>query len=188
MSLSTVLDEIAAYIKPKVPELRDCKMVGTRISLAETDRRSLRFPAAYVTGSGTRDARYMGNKFRTRGQFALILVASSKVEGQADPQDRAHLIADLVTRVLMVVAAAKNWGSDEVEGPPENVHSSNAYTAAADEKGVALWAITWDQMLALTAGPPPPPLDSFTKLDADHQITPSNPEIDAEDTLILDGG
>lgn len=188
MSLDKILDDMASYTKLKLAELQTSRMVGGRISLGETDRRSMKLPAAFFACTGTRDGKFMGNLFRTRGLFVLILVVPSKPEGQPTPQDRAHAIARLVHRTLMVVAGAKTWGNAEVQGIPEKVSSANAYTTETDEKGVALWAITWEQMLALTADPVPPPLDSFKKLDADHQIVPSNPEIDAEDTLILEGG
>jgi hypothetical protein len=118
-----------------------------------------------------------------------MLVVRSKRRGP-DPSRRTGptCIARFAGRVLAVVAAAKTWGNAEIEGSPEKVASSNAYTTDADAKGVALWAITWEQMLQLTAEPLPPPLDSFQRLDTDHQIVPSNLEIDAEDTLILTGG
>lgn len=51
-----------------------------------------------------------------------------------------------------------------------------------------MWAITWEQQLALTADPEPVPLDHFLLLHVDYQITPSNPEIDAQDDVGLEGG
>lgn len=188
MSLDAILDDMAAYTKLKLTELRTCEMAGGRIILEETDRRSLALPAAYFTCTGTRDGRLVAGKFRTRGLFLLVLVVKSNIAGQPVPQDRAHAIARFAGRALAMVAAAKTWGSAEVEGVPEKVASTNPYSEKIDKHGVAIWGITWEQQLALTAVPEPVPLDDFLLLKADYQIVPSNPEIDAQDELILEGG
>lgn len=188
MSLDKIIDDMATYTKAALAELKTCELAGGRINLEETDRRSLALPAAYFACTGTRDGRMIGDKFRTRGLFLLVLLVKSNVAGQPVPQDRAHGIARFAGRVLAVIAAAKTWGNAEVEGAPEKVASTNPYSAAIDKAGVALWGITWEQQLALTAVPEPVPLDDFLLLNADYQIVPSNPEIDAQDQVVLEGG
>lgn len=188
MSLDKILDDMATYTALKLTELKTCEMAGGRIHLEETDRRSLKMPAAYFTCTGSRDGRMVAGKFRTKGLFLLVLVVKSNVAGQPVPQDRAHGIARFAGKALAVVAAAKSWGNAEVEGVPEKVSSTNPYSASIDKHGVAIWGITWEQQLALEAVPEPVALDDFLLLKADYQIVPSNPEIDAQDELTLEGG
>jgi hypothetical protein len=187
MSLDAVLDSMAAYTKLKLTELRTSEMAGGRIMLEETQRRSFPLPAAYFACTGTRDGKMIAGKFRTRGLFLLVLIVKSNVAGQPVPQDRAHGIARFAGRALKMVAAAKTWGNAEVEGVPEKVASTTPYSAAIDKHGVALWAITWEQQLVLSDDEVPVPLDDFLLLNAEYQIVPSNPEIDAEDEVHLEG-
>lgn len=188
MSLDKIIDDMAAYAKTKLVELKTSEMAGGRINLEEVCRRSMALPAGFFACTGTRDGRWYGNVFRTRGLFLLVLIVRSNAEGQATPQDRAHAIARFAGRAIAVVAGAGTWGNDEVASAPEKVSSSNPYTTAADKNNVAVWGITWEQQLALTGVPEPLPLDDFLLLDAKYQITPSNPEIDAEDHVVLEGG
>lgn len=188
MSLDKILDDMATYTQVKLPELKTCELAGGRINLEETGRRSLALPAAYFACTGTRDGRMIGGQFRTRGLFLLVLIVKSNVAGQPVPQDRAHGIARFAGRALAVVAAAKGWGNAEVEGVPERVASTNPYSTAIDKNGVALWGVTWEQQLVLTAVPEPVALDDFLLMNLDYQITPSNPEIDAQDEINLEGG
>ena len=188
MSLDAVIDAMALHTKTMLAELRTSEMAGGRIVLEDLDRRSGALPAAYFACTGTRDGRMMNDKFRTRGLFLLVLVVKSNVAGQPVPQDRAHGIARFAGRALAMVAAAKTWGNGEVEGVPEKVSSTNPYSATIDKHGVAIWGITWEQLLALTAVPDPVVLNDFLLLDADYQIKPSNPELDAKDKLVLEGG
>ena len=63
------------------------------------------------------------------------------------------------------------------------IASVNPYTTSADKNNVALYGITWEQELALTADPGPSPLDDFLLVEADYQVVPSNPEFDAHDPI-----
>lgn len=187
MSLDKVLDDIAAYLKAKLPELQQSEMVGGRINLEEVMRRSFKIPAAFVTLDGTRDGKLVADKVQSKGRFLLVIAVRSHAEGQPVPQDRAHAIVRFLGRVIDVVVKAKTWGNPEAQGAPEKVSSANPYLTAADQAGVALWGITWEQMLLLVPVDEPTNLDDFLILDAKHQIVPSNPEIDAEDKLVLPG-
>jgi hypothetical protein len=188
MSIDKILDDIAAHLKTHLPELETSKMSGGRIDLAEVNRRTMKLPAAFVTFTGSRDAKLVANKVQTRGHFLLVLAVRSYAEDQPVPQDRAHAIVRFLGRVLDVVVKAKNWGSSEIQGPPEKTSSTNPYTTSADQEGVALWGVTWEQMLLLVPVDEPTNLVDFLLLDAQHQIVPSNPEIDAENKLVLEGG
>lgn len=118
MSLDAILDDMAVYLQEKLPELKTCQMMGGRLNLDETSRRSIALPAAYFACPGTREGRMIGDKFRTTGLFVLVLLVRSSPEGQPTPQDRAHAIARFAGKALAVVAAAKNWETQRSRARP----------------------------------------------------------------------
>ena len=179
MSLDTLLDTMVTIIQPALPALKSCEQVGGRIDLAEMLRRSRQLPGAFLALMGTRDGRLINTKLKCQGQFLLVLVVASKAGEGILPADRTRAINRLLSQALYVIASAKDWGSDEVEGPPVKIASVNPYTKSADGNNLALYGITWEQDLALTSDPLPSPLDDFLYMDEQIQITPSNPEIDA---------
>ena len=183
MSLDTLLDTMVGIIQPKLPALKSCEQVGGRIDLPEMLRRSKTLPGGFLALMGTRDGRLMGAKLKTTGQFLLVLVVASKAAEGILPADRTRAINRLLSKALYVVASAKDWGSEEVEGPPVKVASVYPYTKSADGNNLALYGITWEQELALVSDPLPSPLDDFLVAEVDYQITPSNPEIDAHSTI-----
>jgi hypothetical protein len=180
MSLDTLLDQMVEHLKPPtLPALKTCEQVGGRIDLAEMLRRSKTLPGGFLALMGTRDGKLQNQKLKVTGQFLLVLVVSSKAAEGILPADRTKAINRLLSQALVVVASAKNWGSDEVEGPPTKIASVNPYTKSADGNNLALYGLTWEQELALVADPAPSPLDDFLYMDEQIQAVPSNPEIDA---------
>ena len=185
MSLDTLLDTMVSVIQPKLPALKSCEQVGGRIDLPEMLRVSKTLPGGFLAVMGTRDGRLVGGKLKTTGMFLLVLVVASKAAEGILPADRTRAINRLLSKALVVVASAKTWGSDEVEGPPMKLNSINPYTTSADKNNVAIYGLSWEQDLALVADPLPSPLDDFLLMDADYQITPSNPEIDAQSLVLV---
>lgn len=184
MSLDVILDDIASYMKANMPELKVSEQVGGRFDFAEVKRRSIPTPAAFVTLTGTREGKLQNNKLSCRGYFLLVLVVMSKAENGVSPQDRTRVIHRLLGRAMTVIAAAKDFGNNEVDGRPDIIAASNAYRVEADRNNIALYGITWEQDLLLQPSDPIP-LDDLLLVSADYQIAGSTPEIDAEDEIDL---
>lgn len=161
MSLASILDSIRGALAAALPELKTCEVVGGNVDLSEKVRRSRPLPAAFVFCAGTDDGYQLGDKVKATALFAVVLAVVARVEGQATPQDRAHQIAKLAGRAIKAIVDAKVWEDAEVEGPPKSVRSRNRYTTTADQHGLALWAITWEQDVVLLADPTPADLDDF---------------------------
>jgi hypothetical protein len=179
MSLDTLLDTMVGVIQPKLPALKSCEQVGGRIDLAEMLRRSKTLPGGFLALMGTRDGRLLNNKLKTTGMFTLVIVVASKAAEGLLPPDRTRAVNRLLSQALFVIASAKDWGSDEVEGPPVKISSVNPYTKSADGNNLALYGITWEQELASISDPAPSPLDDFLFMEEQIQMPDSNPEIDA---------
>lgn len=185
MSLDTLLDTMTGVLLPKLPALKSCEQVGGRIDLAELLRRSRPLPGGFLALMGTRDGRLQNNKLKTTGQFLFVVVVASKSADGILPKDRTRAVNRLLHQALFAIATAKDWGSDEVEGPPTRIASVNPYTESADGNNVALYGITWEQELSLGLTTEPDPLPDFLVAEIDYQIVPSNPEIDAHDTVVV---
>jgi len=66
-----------------------------------------------------------------------------------DPRDENAL--DLVTRLLRILAApGQFWGLTGCLSAPQNIRSRNLYAPDLDGIGIALWAVTWAQLVDLT--------------------------------------
>lgn len=187
MSLDTILDDMASVLQTKLPELTRASLFGGRMDIEEMRRHSKGLPAAFVACTATRDGSMQYGKFACRGLFVVIIAVRSRPEGQAVPQDRAHNIVRLLSRALKAVASAKNWGNAEVTSVPAKVASTNPYSTKADENGLALWAITWEQDLELIGDPAPAELPDLTEIHADWKMAESTQPEDAEDDIDTDG-
>lgn len=185
MSLDVILDDIASYMKANMSELELCEQVGGKFGYDEVKRRSIKLPAAFVTLTGTREGKILNNKLSCRGYFTMVLVASSKAENGIKPQDRTRVIHQLLGRAMTIIAGAKNWGNEEVDGRPDVIAAANAYRVEADKNNIALYGITWEQDLLLLPADPLT-LDDLLLISTDYQIEGSNPEVDAHDDITLD--
>lgn len=187
MSIDKIVDDIAAHLKAELTELKTSELAGGKIDLVEMRRRAVHLPAAFVACVRTRGGSSKYGKFSTRGIFLVVLVVESGPGGQATPQDHAHAVLQLLTRALKVIGDAKTWGNDEVVSTPDKIDSDNPYNKKADENGVALWVITWEQDLELVEQPPPADLPDLTSIHTDWKMVESTRPEDAEDDIDTDG-
>jgi hypothetical protein len=184
MSLDTILGSIRAGLAAALPELKTVEVSGGNITLAEKGRRSRPLPAAWVFCAGSDDGTLQGNKVRTRATFVVILAVQARVEGQPQKQERQHQIARLAGRALQAVIKAGVWGDPEVESAPRNVDSRNKYTTDADKNDLALWAISWEQNIALADDPPPAELPDLLHIHAEWELQDgTTPAVDAVDDI-----
>lgn len=186
MSLDTILDTMASVLKVQLPELVLSEMFAGSFDVDEMRRHSKTLPAAFVAWAGLRDGTWHLGKFVCRGLFVVRIAVKSRAEGQPVTQDRAHAIARLLSRAIVVVAAAENWGDDEVVSNPLRVAAINPYSKAADSIGLALAAITWEQELELDGVPPAVELPPLTSIFADFKMAESTNPIDAQDDIKTD--
>ncbi len=181
MSLDSIVDDIAAALAVMLPELKVMEPIGGKVSLEQVQDMSRTLPAGFIACMGTRDGELLGNKFRTRGLFLLSLVVKSEAGAS---KDKLRLITRLVGKALNKIAFAKDWGSAEVDGRPQRISSLNPYTQGSHRENISTWGITWEQDLSL-GDPGEVVLDDFLYMDEKIQIEPSNPEIDAEEYVVV---
>lgn len=188
MSLADVLDDIASGLKDLEAALKWSVVAGGQFNMDELRRHSARMPAAFVACVALEKAVKYEGWVQVIGRFVVVLAVAARPEGQPEAQDRPRASARIAGRlVYKLVASGPKWGNDEVQAAPQQVEARNLYSKKADENNVALWAITWDQTLALKQDPPTGELDDFLELHADYQLVESTPPLDATDDIKPNG-
>lgn len=99
-------------------------------------------------------------------------------------RDEAALI--IVTRLMMKIPGNR-WGLDI--SAPEEIEAMNLYSGKTDEKGMVIWAITWEQDIALpiTTDADEDSLDDFLKFHADWDLADPDGQYEATDDVTLPG-
>ena len=99
-------------------------------------------------------------------------------------RDEAALI--ILTRLMMVIPG-NLWGLDITA--PEELTANNLYSGSAADKGIVIWAVTWDQKvdLPLTDEAMLAALDDFLRWHADWDLAPKDGQIEASDDVTLPG-
>jgi len=96
-------------------------------------------------------------------------------------RDAAALI--IVTRLALVIPG-NLWGLDI--SAPEHIEAMNLYSGKTDEKGMVIWAVTWEQTVSLLLTDPEG-LNDFLKFHADWDLAPADEQYEASDDVSLPG-
>jgi len=186
VSLDGILDSIATGIASAVQALKTCEVIGGNVDIAEVLRRSRQLPAVFVFCAGSEDAARYQDKVKTRALFVAVAVVKANAEAPPTKNDRARVAARIAGRLLYSIAFGSDWGNAEVDGDPINIDSRNRYTTTSDEKGAAIWAVSWEQMISLSQDPPPDELDDLDKIVATYELQDgTTPAVDAVDEIDL---
>jgi len=97
---------------------------------------------------------------------------------------RGDSALNLVTLLLRVLATpGQFWGLDGCLSAPQDIRARNLYTPDLDGVGVALWAVSWGQLVDLT-NDDEAELDDFDHLHADYNLGPvPDGNVEAEDDV-----
>lgn len=140
--INQVRDAIVATIKAELPELKDCQTHGGRFDLEELKRVSRRAPAVLVSAvqiPALADNR--ANQMRVRWVAYLIV---------KDAPGASRDVAALdYTEALMRLVKGNDWGLKSLQRP-ENIAADNLYSGGSDRNGMALWAVSWQQVVNLS--------------------------------------
>lgn len=179
----------------RVLELRDAIVdtiqdtVGDRVSvfahggsfnLEQINRYSAKAPAVVVATIACRGIEIQGTERVADFRWVAFILARN------DTGDARDEIALAMVELLMHLIGEQRWGVECAQAT-KKVNAANLFSAGVDAKGLALWAITWDQAIDLR-GTFAQSLDDFlilfTKYDLD---TTDGIDNDAEDQINLPG-
>jgi phage gp37-like protein len=159
--LNLTRNAIVQSIQVALPALKDCQAHGGRFDLQELQRWSRRAPAVLV--SAVQVPVVADNQTRHVQVRWVAYVVTRDTPGAT--RDVAALD---YTEALLRCVKGNRWGLDNTQRP-ENVAAENLYSGQADRQGVALWAVSWQQGLALRASDPSE-LADFAIYSATHQV------------------
>ncbi|SNR22881.1 hypothetical protein [Paracoccus sediminis] len=150
--LATLPGLVAAEVQGWLPDLATCKGVVGRIELAEVKRLGIAAPAVLVSRFGTRVAQALAGPHR----HYLVDLAAFVVTKDALGLDR-NTAAATITQALLTRLPDLEIDAEGV-GEVSDLTEHSLVTTDVLKEGIALWAVTWRQRVALEAHPEPEPI------------------------------
>lgn len=141
--LDTLRDAIVATLHAAFPVLPSVEGHGGRFDLPELQRMGAQTPALRVVVLQVPEAMdSAAGSFDLAAEIAVFVVTR---DAPQKPKDAAALAT--VSQLLTVIPGNR-WGLDFIDHP-ETVRADNLYSAPLDKVGIALWAISWRQIVRL---------------------------------------
>lgn len=118
------------------------------------------------------------------GQVDCLCVWGAFIVAVDKPKlSRDSAALGILTRVLLIVPG-NLWGLDI--SAPDRIEAMNLYSGKTDERGMVIWAITWEQVVTLQLTDDDS-IDDFLRFHADWDIAPPDGTNDATDNVSLPG-
>lgn len=173
MSLWTFCESVVTATVAAIAGLENGAAFGGEFDLDEVRRQSLKTPAIFVTCEATErepDGYH-------RASMVMVIVTRSTTATERSPAVMA-----LASKILAWIYG-QDFDDDQVKLGADNIASRNLYGAKADEHGVHLWAITWEQLLELVNEEPAelPPAE----IVADWNLDPTDINVEKTDEIDL---
>ena len=134
-------DAIVASIKAAVPGLYTCESHGGRFDAAELGRYSKLAPAVLVAAVS------VPTLSDGKDQIAEVRWAAFIVTRDTPSATRDVAALDYAEAVMRTVKLNR-WGLDNAQ-KPERLAADNLFSGQLDRKGIALWAVSWQQGVSL---------------------------------------
>jgi phage gp37-like protein len=180
MSLESLRDAIVATIRTGLGPGIACEAHGGRFDVAELRRVSAKAPAVFVASLGFRDLVYANGLYKGTFAWGAFVVAKDK------PRVHRDLVAAAVVDRLALIVPENTWGSDDCLDAPQAVRGDNLFSSGVDSSGVAMWAVSWQQQMAVAEAMTAADLaalDPFETLYARYPVADNAPV--AEDSVNL---
>lgn len=137
-----------------------------RFSAGELARVAVNAPAVFIAVLAQSNINSQSGSDSATVSFAAFVVTK---DSPNPPRDVSALA---VVDALKHIIPENRWGlTDEAEGVPKNIQAQNLFSADIDTKGVAMWALSWQQDIANTADITT--LVDFLRLDTTTDVDPA---------------
>ena len=151
--LGTFPTTVASVIHAALPGLRECRGIAGRLNVEQIRQLGIRVPAVLVSRLRARqDQTYAGPHRTYRLQMAAFILCKDELGLQRD------LAAANIAQALLSLVPDNQWGLPDDKMPAESVAEEPLVSVESNRTGLALTAITWDQVVALTPFPTPEPV------------------------------
>ena len=134
------LDSAADSIRDQIPVLHEVLVWRGRVGEPVIDKISMRTPAVVIACDRADVAPLTSPLSLNLTIVTLVVTRGGEERGK---------VALGIVEGLVRWLDAWEWGTGFHAHPPERITARNLWTGAADQKGVAIWALAWSQKLAL---------------------------------------
>ncbi|WP_163833287.1 phage protein Gp37 [Spartinivicinus ruber] len=143
MQINQLLSAITQTIHSHLPDLKDVSTHAGRFDLGEVKRVANHTPTVKVALMEARDFKPVETEQRdvSLRLAAFVMVSDSRKL----PKDEAAIN---IIEALSLLIAEQRWGMDGVLAA-NGIKASNLYSSQTDRQGLAIWGITWDQVMRL---------------------------------------
>lgn len=135
---------------------------GGRFDRLELARYSKRAPAVLIAAMSMPRVEERPRS-RPQVQFAAFVVCRDAPSAPRDAQ--ALTLAEALVRLV----PRNQWGREDAESPA-NISAENLYSGEIDKLGIAMWAVSWRQTIALKPLRDISELGDFAIYSATHEI------------------
>lgn len=145
MSIGTFLDAIMTDIQAPLAELRvgDIATSPGRFDASEIDRHSFKAPAVRIAFLGAGRSKAQANNARKFDASWGVFVVT-------DGRGREHEGLEIMAAVAVQIEGNR-FAAGLPVGIPENIRLDPLYTSSVDDKGIALFSVSWTQTIRLGA-------------------------------------
>lgn len=151
--LGTLPDLIATEIHAALPGLRECRGIAGRLDIEALKAKGIAAPAVLVARLRSRqDRTYAGPHHTYRLQMAAFILCKDTL-GLTRDQAAAN-----IAQVLMRIVPEHQWQLPDHVHPAEAVTEEPLVSAASDKAALALTAVTWEQVIAVSPFAAPEPI------------------------------
>ena len=143
MQINQLLSAITNTIHGHLPDLEDVSTHAGRFDLTEVKRIANRLPTVKVALMEAREFKSVETEQRdvSLRLAAFVMVSDSRKL----PKDEAAIN---IIETLSLLIAEQRWGVDGVLAA-SGIKASNLFSTQTDRQGLAIWGITWDQVMRL---------------------------------------
>lgn len=183
---------VVAAIGAGIPALRTCEPHGGRFDVGELQRYAARAPAVLVACTGVGDVHEQAAAAVAMLRWVAVVIARDvpAVAAQTDPVvvhvPAVHRDAQMLvlSESLLGIISGNRWGMSSTHRP-QRIRGDNLYSGQLDKKGIAVWALSWDQ--AIDHEPiDVSTLDAFETFCYEVDMAPPDDQIDIEGKVELE--
>jgi hypothetical protein len=152
-----------------------------RFTLDDLKTVSARSLSVWIACLAVKNADFQAGQIDCRCVWGAFVCTADKADKK---RDAAALV--VMTRLMQIIPG-NLWGLDI--SAPERIEATNLYSGKTDEKGITVWAATWEQVVTLlsTDMESDDTLGEFKKFHADWDLAPPDGQYDASDDVSLPG-
>lgn len=157
--LGTLPATIASVIHAALPGLRECRAIAGRLNVEQIRQLGIKTPAVLVSRLRARqDKTYAGPHHSFRMQLVAFILCKDELGLQRD------LAAANIAQVLMTLIPENQWGLFDDVAPAEGIAEEPLVSIESNKQGLALTAVTWEQVVSVSPFPSPEPISPMLYL------------------------